>query len=173
FNGTKCMHVQVRDIGRKQRHASNLEVTDDELNQWFGDMRALLNVVPHHVAANSNAHEAEDQLNKLKLDQLHIERTDILAAIKDVVTSFEKQLKEVLLMHHSKTNSTLSLGPFFSPGDSRLKDFYVPPRLSKILTQMTCDQKGQLEYKTQTITSLDPLFTLNDTKQFTIITANA
>ncbi|XP_052813862.1 uncharacterized protein CXorf38 homolog [Mya arenaria] len=80
--------TKVRDIGRNVRHASKLEVTDDDLKQWFDDMRALFQI-PQHLAANSNAQIAVDQLNKLETDQLHIERTDVLSAIKDVVTSLE------------------------------------------------------------------------------------
>ncbi|WAR10908.1 hypothetical protein MAR_035984 [Mya arenaria] len=80
--------AKVRDIGRNVRHASKLEVTDDDLKQWFDDMRALFQI-PQHLAANSNAQIAVDQLNKLETDQLHIERTDVLSAIKDVVTSLE------------------------------------------------------------------------------------
>ncbi|XP_052762203.1 uncharacterized protein CXorf38-like [Mya arenaria] len=81
--------TKVREIGRKVRHASKLEVTDDELKQWFGDMRALFNI-PQHIAANSSAQCTLDVLNKLELDQLHIERTDVLDAIIDVVTSLKR-----------------------------------------------------------------------------------
>ncbi|WAR10905.1 hypothetical protein MAR_035981 [Mya arenaria] len=240
----------VRDIGRKVRHASQIEVTDADLKQWFDDMRALFQI-PQHFAANSDAQNTIDLLNKLETDQLHIERTDVLAAIKDIVTSlerltsstdaetladnikkfrdiqqkiaaeaeehkrdicdfvdgkkddlthhanvsisdidkkieanqqslnelktevkehkrdigeladrkkadltqyakelildidqkleadqqslnvFKKELKDNLLQHHSKINSTLLLGPFFSEGDASLKDFYVQPQLSE------------------------------------------
>ncbi|XP_052763834.1 uncharacterized protein LOC128205861 [Mya arenaria] len=234
--------TKVCDIGRKLRHTSKLEVTDDELKQWFGDMRALFNI-PQHLAANSNAQSTLDVLNKLEHDQLHIERTDVLDAIIDVVTSlkrlnsealidnisklqeiqqdietqveehkrnvgdlidekkvegtqhastlqpiidnkvdayqqsfneFKKELKKILLKHHITTTSTLPMGPFFPNGASRIEDFYVPPMLSEVFTQTTCDNKNPLETKKQPITSLEPLLTMNDTKkQFTIITANA
>ncbi|XP_052762201.1 uncharacterized protein LOC128204833 [Mya arenaria] len=239
---TANVATKVREIGRKVRHASKLEVTDDELKQWFGDMKALFNV-PQHLAANSYAQSTLDVLNKLELDQLHIERTDVLDAIIDVVTSlkrlnssvdaeniiklqeiqqdietqvevhkrnvgdlvdekkvevtqhastlqpiidnnvdagqqsfneFKKELKKILLKHHSTNTSTLSLGPFFPNGESSIEDFYVPPTLSEVFTQTTCDNKKLLETKKQPITSLEPLLTMNDTlKQFTIITANA
>ncbi|WAR17484.1 hypothetical protein MAR_032078, partial [Mya arenaria] len=80
--------LSVRDIGRKLRHASKLEVTDADLKQWFDDMRALF-LVPKHLAANTNAQNTVDLLNKLETDNLQIERTDIMAAINDVVTSLE------------------------------------------------------------------------------------
>ncbi|WAR17483.1 hypothetical protein MAR_032077 [Mya arenaria] len=75
---------QVRDIGKKLRHAPKLKVTDDQLKQWFGQMRALL-LVPNHLAANTKAQDTVNTLNKLELDQLQIERKDAMAAINDVI----------------------------------------------------------------------------------------
>ncbi|XP_052762416.1 uncharacterized protein LOC128205051 [Mya arenaria] len=76
--------TKVRDIGKKLRHAPKLKVTDDQLKQWFGQMRALL-LVPNHLAANTKAQDTVNTLNKLELDQLQIERKDAMAAINDVI----------------------------------------------------------------------------------------
>ncbi|XP_052761825.1 uncharacterized protein LOC128204450 [Mya arenaria] len=88
--------------------------------------------------------------------------------------AFRAELKETLLNDHLKRNSFLSLGPFISSDDSRLKEFYVSPTLSEVLQQRISKKNGPREHKTRPITSLEQMLTPADrTKQFTIITANA
>ncbi|XP_052763240.1 uncharacterized protein LOC128205548 isoform X2 [Mya arenaria] len=104
----------------------------------------------------------------------NMRKAELLQQQQEVDEAFRTDLKETLRKYHLKHNSFLSLGPFFSSDDSRLKDFYVPPTLSEVLQQRISKENGPREHKTRPITSLEQLLTPADTtKQFTIITANA
>ncbi|XP_052764524.1 uncharacterized protein LOC128206235 [Mya arenaria] len=104
----------------------------------------------------------------------NMRKAELLQQQQEVDEAFRTELKETLIKHHLERNSFLSLGPFISSDDSRLEDFYVPPRLSEVLQQQISKKNGPRENKTRPITSLEQLLTPADTtKQFTIITANA
>ncbi|WAR16411.1 hypothetical protein MAR_031005 [Mya arenaria] len=104
--------------------------------------------------------------------EAHKRDFDLLANMRKA--ELLQQQQEVDEAFRTERNSFLSLGPFISSDDSRLEDFYVPPRLSEVLQQQISKKNGPRENKTRPITSLEQLLTPADTtKQFTIITANA
>ncbi|XP_052761610.1 uncharacterized protein LOC128204253 [Mya arenaria] len=105
----------------------------------------------------------------------HAQKAEILQQQQQVDEAFKTGLKKTLLQHHLKSNSTLSLGPFFRHGDSCLEDFYFPPRLFEVLQKINVDTENRAtENQKSPITSLEQLLTPNDkTNKITIITANA
>ncbi|XP_052762900.1 uncharacterized protein LOC128205361 isoform X2 [Mya arenaria] len=81
--------VKVREVGKRLRHAPGLDVNDADLKNWFSDLKALFCDVTFNTAC-PNAQTAIDQLEKLENDDLKIERSDIIAAIKDSVSCLKR-----------------------------------------------------------------------------------
>ncbi|XP_052809434.1 uncharacterized protein LOC128237897 [Mya arenaria] len=75
---------KVRDVGKNIRHAPGLEVTDDDLNVWLSDLKALFSD-PAFSKGNPLAKDALNQLYQLENDELIIERSEVVAAITDSV----------------------------------------------------------------------------------------
>ncbi|XP_052776907.1 uncharacterized protein LOC128214463 [Mya arenaria] len=75
---------KVRDVGKNIRHAPGLELTDDDLKVWLSDLKALFSDSAFSIG-NPLAKEAKDQLQQLENDELIIERSEVVVAIKDSV----------------------------------------------------------------------------------------
>ncbi|XP_052811570.1 uncharacterized protein LOC128239125 isoform X2 [Mya arenaria] len=165
---------KVRDVGKNIRHAPGLEVTDDDLNVWLSDLKALFSD-PAFSKGNPLAKDALDQLYQLENDELIIERSeDLEMKMEEVLKqnvisgmdSFKSELKDTLIKYHREHNCTLMIGPFVECGNDGLEDFYVPPNISRVILQSREKNKPLKE----PLTSLDQLLI---SKQIIVLTADA
>ncbi|WAR16924.1 hypothetical protein MAR_031518, partial [Mya arenaria] len=152
----------VIDIERHIEETTKLhQVLENKTHVVATYMEELVDRIGEDVEAHKRDYDAQ--------------KAEILQQQQQVDEAFKTDLKTTLLQHHLTTNSTLSLGPFFRHGDSRLEDFYMPPRLFEVLQKIKIDTKNRAtENQKSRITSLEQLLTPNDkTNKITIITANA
>ncbi|XP_052763592.1 uncharacterized protein LOC128205724 [Mya arenaria] len=152
----------VSDIERHIEDTTKLhQVLENKTHVVATYMEELVDRIGEDVEAHKRDYDAQ--------------KAEILQQQQQVDEAFKTDLKNTLLQHHIKSNSTLSLGPFFRHGDSRLEDFFIPPRLFEVLQKIKVDTENRAtENQKSPITSLEQLLTPNDkTKKITIITANA
>ncbi|XP_052763816.1 uncharacterized protein LOC128205847 [Mya arenaria] len=152
----------VSDIERHIEDTTKLhQVLENKTHVVATYMEELVDRIGEDVEAHKRDYDAQ--------------KADILQQQQQVDEAFKTDLKNTLLQHHITSNSTLSLGPFFRHGDSRLEDSYMPPRLFEVLQKIKIDTENRAtENQKSRITSLEQLLTPNDkTNKITIITANA
>ncbi|WAR23299.1 hypothetical protein MAR_036968 [Mya arenaria] len=80
--------TKVREVGKQLRHATGLEVEEDVLKDWMYDLKNVFND-PIFLGVNQYAQFALDQLTKLEKDQIHIEQSDVVAAIDGITNSLK------------------------------------------------------------------------------------
>ncbi|WAR08049.1 hypothetical protein MAR_018007, partial [Mya arenaria] len=160
----------VRDVGKNIRHAPGLEVTDDDLKIWLSDLKALFSD-PTFKNDNPLAKDALDQLQQLENDELIIERSEVVVAIKDSVDylrtlpvhsnretlELQSRIDDLEVKYHRDNTCTYMIGPFVESGVFGLEDFYVPPNISRVILQ------SRQKYVTseEPLTSLEQMLSSN------------
>ncbi|XP_060565234.1 uncharacterized protein LOC132724397 [Ruditapes philippinarum] len=130
LNNKTNMFEEARDIGRKVRHSSTLEVEDTDLQNYFKLLQKLLS---DHVflATDTHAQNAKKKLIELENDTLVIGKDDIRKVLDDVAKAVQDKMKAGLDEHYDrikldmikrKQEDLLSLQSEIAEGVTQLKD---------------------------------------------------
>ncbi|XP_060556117.1 uncharacterized protein LOC132716801, partial [Ruditapes philippinarum] len=92
LNNKTNMFEEAREIGRKVRHSSTLEVEDKDLQKYFKLLQKLLSD-QGYLATDTHAQNAKQKLTELENDTLVIGKDDIRKVLDDVAKVIQDKMK--------------------------------------------------------------------------------
>ncbi|XP_060553144.1 uncharacterized protein LOC132714320 [Ruditapes philippinarum] len=92
LNNKTNMFEEAREIGRKVRHSSTLEVEDTDLQNYFKLLQNLLSDQVY-LATDTHAQNAKKKLTELENDTLVIGRDDVRKVLDDVAKAIQDKMK--------------------------------------------------------------------------------